>query len=155
MQNASIGIMLVGNASAVSFQHSFTMIKKERDFLESVFLDFREAFDKMNILFMKPRTSIDVDGRLNVEFSNYFSQEFTQQRDNAVRECRWQAQRLIEEATKLNNNADFYLRLNWECLNRLVPPTLFLTPRGKQEMTNHCEYSVNLISSAKYVLTKL
>ena len=136
----------------VSFNKSFKLIEEQRNLLERTFRDYNEAFDKMNQLFEKPTRSIDEDGTMNEEFVKYFSKESIHYRSNSVRECRWQAERVIEDASKLYADSEKCLlrRLRFHPVQR----ALFLKEEEKEKVELHKIYSENLIHSACEILNK-
>ena len=108
----------------------------------------------MSTLLLQPQISINSDGRLNGAFLTFFSKAATEERFVAVRECRWQANRIIEEAPKLYKDSDYYIKMNKTCLSCPYQPRAFLTPKGKNKMEDHSLFARYLEYSANYVLTK-
>ena len=142
---------MFGETCVVSLEDSFKLLEKQRTVLEVTLRGYNEAFDKMYQLFVYPTRSIDENGYINAEFWKFYTLQKKQYRGNSVRECRCQAQRIIEVATKLYINTKFYINLNQKFEKE---GCFLLTPKGLEKIQTHYIYSINLINSSNDILYK-
>ena len=155
MQNAVVGLMLVGERTELSFHNSIELIQKQRQQLNGIFSDYTWALNAMHFILTKPRVLKEEEEQANEGIRHFFSPEETAKRTNSVMECRWQAARILDVAPKLASNALYYLQRNRDCEEMYGSPGGFLTPKGKRLMMDHYNFSLYLQERSKFVLSSI